>query len=675
MGIEEAAFGIILNLISGVLQKGIDYSSLNFFEKRKVQRHIEDAVAAVVEPLLPFLTQEGVAEEQQQRLIHVCVEELRPLTQEPSRLFQGSLNGQKLFEDLYAHRPLPEVIIEDGLQDVYTLLCPRIATLLCKIPAAVKDWETEAWTENFRRFDELTMQLRDIFIRLDALSQTDGFDDSLLSIVRKNLAQKIGFDLDITGLGSDRPLSGKFEYFFVHPDIHVPLAEKARRPFRKLNRNQSCQYFGNTSRRAIVTGPAGAGKSTWVQWLQREVVESQGGKIAIRVVLRSYTEENLPSIQNLVRETAGQHFAESLTAERIQQWIEACKILFILDGFDEIRPDDRDHVCDWILELSGAAQDCPLLLTSRPLTTNHLERLGQEWKTCTMQPFTRPQVIDYINRWYKHTELLPQSERDTDAQDLARSWQSDPTIGPLTGNPLLLSTLLMVHHLDGSLPNGRSQLYQRYIAGMLGLWDDRRKVTADLALLPTKDKYWLLQDLALKLFFREQDQLDEHEIITLLTDSLQTLSIEVAAETVLKTLQERSGLIVGPGVYSFAHKSIAEYLVSAAIFQGDKFDAKGNRIDRFYLFRNRGNDRWNSVIFLWAGLASKQEVEGFIEQCIESNDWSLAYGILLDQYERFSPFIRKKLLLQVLPDECSLTKLNSFYGAYASVLGGSLGGI
>ena len=52
-------------------------------------------------------------------------------------------------------------------------------------------------------------------------------------------------------------------------------------------------------------------------------------------------------------------------------------------------------------------------------------------------------------------------DRDIDAASLAGTWQRDPTIAPLTGNPLLLSTLLMVHHLDGSLPgHAASTLYR-----------------------------------------------------------------------------------------------------------------------------------------------------------------------------------------------------------------------
>ncbi|MEM9807651.1 MAG: NACHT domain-containing protein [Cyanobacteria bacterium P01_D01_bin.56] len=663
MSIGEAAFGIILNLISGVIQQGIDYSTLSFFGRRKVERRIEDAVAEVVEPLLFFLEQEGVPKEKQQRLIEVCVEELNPLTQNPSHLFQGALNGQKIFEDLYIDRALPQTVLEDGLEHVYTMLCPRIAALLCRIPAAVKEWEVEAWIENFQRFDEIAIQLRQIFIRIDKLDKPTDVDDALLSTVRKNLAQKIGFDLDLTGLRADRPISGKFEDFFVHPDIHTPLVGKTQsnRTFYKLTQTNSHQHFRDTSLRAIITAPGGAGKSTWTKWLQRKVVENQFEEIAIRVVLRSYAVESLPSIQNLIREAAGKHFSESLTVERIQQWIDARKLVFILDGFDEVRPYDRDDVYQWLLGLSSAAKTCPVLLTSRPLTTDHLDRLDKEWETCTIQPFTRTQVIEYVNRWHRHTKLLSESERDTNAQGLMSRWQSDPTIAPLTGNPLLLSTLLMVHHLDGSLPHGRSQLYQRYVAGMLGVWDNRRNVTAESVVLSQKDKYHLLQELALKLFFREQDQIDEGEVIPLLTESSRKLGIEYSAKDILKTLQERSGLIVGPGIYSFAHKSIAEYLVSEAVFQGNQFDEVGHRVDRFYLFRNRGDDRWNSVVFLWSGLASTREVEGFIEQCMAEKDWALAYGILLDQYDRLLPPVRKRLLLNVLPNKCRLSKQNSFY--------------
>ncbi len=643
----QLALDLVINLLAGVIQDVASYKALPFFERRRIERRIEDAIAEVVEPLLPFLAQEKIPEDKQRRLIETCVDELRPFTENPERLFQGSLDGQKIFEELYANRDLPQVVIEDGLKDIYALLCPRIATLLCKIPAAVKDWENEAWSENYRRLDEIIVQLRRLFSIVDELAVSPSRQaDETLSMVRRSLAQKVRLELDLTGLRADRPLAGKFDDFFVHPEIKEVTKDEKKQPQVVETSDDSITQFTHRYHQAIIVGPAGAGKSTWAKWLQRETLTPRWTGISVRAELRRFSSEPLLSLHDLVRETAGKHLAEDLTADRIGHWLNAKQVVFILDGFDEIRPSDRDKVYDWIVDLKLAARGCAFVLTSRPLTTDHLDRLDNGWQRWTIEPFDQPRIVDYIQRWYAHTPLLPDDNRAIDAENLATSWRSDPTIDPLTGNPLLLSTLLMVHHLDGSLPSGRSQLYRRYVEGMLGLWDDRRQVLATTLQLALEQKRQITRGFALKLFFGEQDQLDESAALEWLQDFLQKINILLPAPDVLAALQERSGLIVGPGIYSFAHKSIAEYLVAEAVLQGDQRDTSGTRIDRFCLFEHRNDDRWNTVIFLWAGLAPVVDVEAFIEECIETKHWELAYGILYDQYDRIPIDIRRQLLLQ-----------------------------
>jgi hypothetical protein len=231
-------------------------------------------------------------------------------------LFQDSLNGQKIFEELYANRDLPQVVIEDGLKEIYTLLCPRIATLLCRIPAAVKDWESEAWTENFRRFDEITTQLRALFGRVDELATSPAREaDETLSLVRRTLAQKISLELDLTGLRADRPLMGKFDDFFVHPEIKGVWQDKGEEKVKVVGTsNESFEQFVRDSRGAIVIAPPGAGKSTWTRWLQRETLSTRWTGIGIRVELRRFSNASLLSLYDLIREAVSRHLAEELTA-------------------------------------------------------------------------------------------------------------------------------------------------------------------------------------------------------------------------------------------------------------------------------------------------------------------------------------------------------------------------
>lgn len=655
IGLGEFALGVIYELLASIIQEGVNYTVLPFFQRRKIDRRIEDATAEVVEPLLPFLSQEGIPEDKQRRLIQTCVDELRPLAKQPERLFQGSLDGNKIFEELYAERDLPQVVVEDGTKDIYALLCPRIATLLCKIPAAVKDWESEAWSENFRRFDEITTQMQVLFGKVDELTTLPTREaDATLTLVRRALAQKVRLELDLTGLRADRPLAGRFDDFFVHPLIGEDREEGSRAVGTP---DQSFDQFVRRSKQAIVIGAPGAGKSTWSRWLHREALSARWAGISIRVELRRFPGEPLLSLPELIREAVGRHFSEEITADRIRRWLTAKKVVFILDGFDEISPTERDEVRKWIEELGRAAPGCPFVLTSRPLTTDHLVRLGISWQRWTIEPFDEERIIDYIRRWYTHTPLLLEGNREVDALALAKNWRTDPTIGPLTGNPLLLSTLLLVNHLDGKLPSGRSQLYRRYVEGMLGLWDDRRKVRATPLQLSLEQKRQILRGLALRMSFQGREQLGEPATVNLVQSLLQRLGVSLPVEDVLAALRERSGLIVGPGIYSFVHKSVAEYLVAEAILQGDQRDVSGRRVDRFWLFEQRDNDRWDAVTFLWAGLAPVTDVESFIAECIEAETLDLACGILDDQYERIPPEIRQRLLLEVFRKEWKLTRL------------------
>jgi NACHT domain-containing protein len=666
MVLGEFALALVLALLKKAIESGISYAAVPYFTRRKIERRIEDATAEVVEPLLPFLAQEGISEAKQRRLLETCVAELEPLTNNPEMLFKGSLNGQKIFEEMYATRKLPQVIVEDGLKEIYTLLCPRIATLLGRIPAAVKDWESEAWSENFRRFDEMTDQMRSLFTRVDELatSATRGADETLTT-VRRALAQKIGFELDLTGLRADSPVSGKFDDFFVHPQIRELLEGGSKRePLVVETPNDSLEKFAAERQSAILIGAPGAGKSTWSKWLQKELLSARWAGICIRVELRSLSTENIPSLQELVRDAAGRHIAEDLTAERIGQWLKAKQIIFILDGFDEIRPDDRDLVLSWISDLSTTIGGSGCVLTSRPLTTGHLDQLKTSWGRWNIEPFDQSRIVDYIQRWYRFTPLIADSDRAVDAPFLASGWRADPTIRPLTGNPLLLSTLLMVHHLDGRLPSGRSQLYQRYVGGMLGLWDDRRKVMATTAGLTLEQKRRILRGLALLLFLKQEDQIDEPEVLGWLQTLLEVMKVSLSAAETLATLRERSGLIVGPGIYSFAHKSVAEYLVAETILQGDQQDSTGRRMDRFRLFEHRDDDRWNTVTFLWAGLAPVADVESFIDESIEAGSLRLASGILDDQYDKIPRDIQQRLLKRILVHNDALNVLLGGHESY-----------
>ena len=607
MGIEEFALGVIISLLGNALTSASGFATLPFLKRRKITGRVEIATAEVVEPLVLFLANEGVSQRKQELLFKVCTEELQPFTENSKPLFSGSLDGQKIFENLYRDKSFPITIKEEGLENIYILLCPRVATLLCRLPTSVLDWESNVWTENFSRLDDIAAELKYLFIKLDSIeSQPPSGTSTVLATARRSLAQSVSMEVDLTGLRAESPVAAKMSDLFVHPEIVNNLENE--KEVKSGNSEESVSLMTEKGLRAVVFGAAGAGKSTWTRWLQKELLVSKWPGLAIRVELRSLNLESLPSVYGVVRQAVSVHIEEGLTTEHIQRVIDNNQLSFLLDGFDELAPSSRAHVREWILELSEVVGSCPIVITSRQLITDHLSSLPEAWNLYDIEPFDEARIIDYIRRWYKYMPLLSDTNESPEPESMANSLSRDPTIKPLTSNPLLLSTLLMVNHLDGSLPSGRVKLYQRYVDGMLGIWDTRRKVAASDINLSQTDKKYILTELALSMQFKQVEQLDEDVSIEIVRTALNELQKEECPSEVLKALRERSSLIVGPGTYSFIHKSVSEFFVAESVVQGTYYDDKGQRVDRFSMFSERGDDRWNVVIFLWAGLAPTSEV-------------------------------------------------------------------
>jgi hypothetical protein len=148
---------------------------------------------------------------------------------------------------------------------------------------------------------------------------------------------------------------------------------------------------------------------------------------------------------------------------------------------------------------------------------------------------------------------------------------------------------------------------------MTGLWDSQRGIPAAIDLSPDLKKKILIE-LALKLHCDQVGHLDDSEMRTFLDMVLPTLVCGHPSLAVLDHLRERTGPLVGPGTWSFTHKGVGEFLVAAAIEDGDEVDSSGQKLDRSRLFRERRDDRWNTGLFFWAGLTTPGNLQSFIEQ-------------------------------------------------------------
>jgi hypothetical protein len=636
-------------------------------EQFRIEQSIESAFAEVWESLDPFFKSEHVGENQREIVASTCGSELHPFVNDVSLLLRGSLDGEKLFEQIRFASPFPQAIRDENLEQVYRMVFPLVASVVCRAPVIIEQIEEKSLGEVLSRFDQLKEQVSNVSSGIAQLRhEPQKRADELYGRVLQQALKKVLLGVEVTGLYGDSPLKQAKEEMFVLPSIEEERAqyeivsEKGDAQTASVADDHRRQFL-TKSKRSIIRGTPGAGKSTWGRWLQAHALRNCG-MLTVAVKLRSWQDGTLPTVTQLVEWLVGPNMATEISADAITKWVKGGNIAVILDGFDEVAPVNRDSMLKSIDDLADYIDGGPCIVTSRPLHSDHLTRLGPLWTPWTIQPFDVPRIIDYISRWYRHAPLKEGAARDIDAPALHAQLIKDPHVAPLTSNPLMLATLLMVHHNDGELPKGRSRLYARYIDGMLGIWDDRQEVNADLSGLDREQKKRVLTSLAIALHIGNTDELGETETLKLIDSALKSYGYRAEAQQVLDSLRERSGLIIGPGSYSFSHKSVGEYLVAQAIYDGDRV-TDGQKLDRFLLHSERSNDRWLNVIYFWAGQASVADVQSFIEALNNKEDLGLWIGLLWDQMDRFQQDwlnLQVRSALSLAEDPDALTELFSF---------------
>ena len=159
-----------------------------------------------------------------------------------------------------------------------------------------------------------------------------------------------------------------------------------------------------------------------------------------------------------------------LDGATLQAHLRAGSTLVLLDGVDEVPRSGADGGHPRALLLSGLADALPdwtaagnrVLLSSRPygLDATELARLGLP--QVRLAPLPEALQNYFMARWF-HTLGRPQQ-----ADALRAHLDSRRTgLGPLTQNPLLLSSMCIIYGNGGRLPEDRYQLYRRIIDNVL----------------------------------------------------------------------------------------------------------------------------------------------------------------------------------------------------------------
>ncbi|MFG2599299.1 NACHT domain-containing protein [Streptomyces sp. NPDC048462] len=367
--------------------------------------------------------------------------------------------------------------------------------------------------------------------------------------------------------------------------------------------------------RVLLRGDAGAGKTTLVWWLAAHAaagtlgpkLTALNGLVPFVVPLRTLRARGgaFPSV--------GQLAAAASTAvdDPPEGWtgrvLEAGRGLLLVDGLDEVTPDDREAAYDWLSRLLRRYPATRCVATVRPHAVEPDWLASEGFEELRLLPMRNEDIAAFVAAWHRAARLddpdhaaLAELERD-----LTRQFDTNSTLSNLARTPLLCAVICALHRRrQGLLPETRWSLYDAALAMLLGNRDRRRRIDAPEGITMNVDEQaQLLQRIAIWLVRGGQSELDRDQALHQLEQALRGMEQvrrQGSAQEILTHLLNRSGVLQerADGVYQFAHRTFQDFLAAKEFVEGGHLHELIGRAD---------SQQWQDVILLSAGHCGRRE--------------------------------------------------------------------
>lgn len=223
-----------------------------------------------------------------------------------------------------------------------------------------------------------------------------------------------------------------------------------------------------------VMGDPGAGKTTFLRYIARKQLDDPTKPLPILLSLADVyrfflasgeSKERVLSPQTFVDYFVDQCKKKGLEFDRtlVGQKVVTGECLWLLDGVDELPSDEARHaIASAITDASRLWDLCHFVLTSRPLSLTG-KAIPVGFEPVAIDRMHDDDMKRFLKAWIR---VLfgdsSQSKQDDYFSDLYRSIDT-PGLRTLARNPLMLTSVAVLHYNNKQLPQGRADLLEALV--------------------------------------------------------------------------------------------------------------------------------------------------------------------------------------------------------------------
>jgi hypothetical protein len=351
---------------------------------------------------------------------------------------------------------------------------------------------------------------------------------------------------------------------------------------------------------ALITGPAGYGKTTFCRWHAlrdaNKLVQKQASILPVYRALHPLSRGTLSTFEETF-------FAEEELKKLIQQQAAGqspfSRIRLYLDGLDEItsiaRQDQILHLAEQAASQWGFLQ---VILTAR----DHVNTPALGWlPRIHISELSDEKVRALASRW------LGDEETPLFFQRL----QESGNITDLMRIPLLATLILAVYRKTKSVPPNKTRLYTLFVELLCGGWDFYKNIQRRNTGFGMRDKEVVLTRLAGMLQHDHKRDSTESDFKAAIKHSMNAIAPDWE-QFLQDTIEDGLLLRIG-GVLTFSHLSFQEFLAAR-----DLRDHMGQRPKQALGWYLKGDDWWKEVLAFYVTL---------FDRPAEADEWLLKRAI------------------------------------------------